>query len=406
MTEATRHIAHFDLDAFFVSVERLLNPALVGKPVIVGGNSERGVVSAASYEARKFGVRSAMPTRQAAKLCPPAIFVHGSIGAYSKYSQWVTEIIAAKSPLFEKASIDEFYIDFTGMDHFFGAYKSAQQLKKTIFAETGLPISFALATNKLVGKVATNEVKPNGEIEILPGLERAYFSPMVLEKLPGVGAKFLESLHAATLTHIGQVASMNQVQLTRMFGQHGHDLWFQCNAIDNRVVQPFHEAKSCSAENTFENDTLDREFLLREITRLSERLGHELRTEQKMCGCISIKLRYHNFETVSKQTMVTYTAADHQIIAYAQQLLLTLWKSEIPIRLLGVRCSHLVPATYQLSLFDKTEDQKSLYAAIDDIKNSYGKKIIQRAGSLQASQQTNLRPDSPLYISRNLKPED
>jgi DNA polymerase-4 len=399
----TRQIVHFDLDAFFVSVERILDPSLNGKPVIVGGSSERGVVSAASYEARKFGVHSAMPTRKAAQLCPEAIFVRGSIGEYSRYSHLVTEIIASKVPLFEKASIDEFYIDLTGMDRFFGAYQYTKELRQQITRETGLPISFALATSKLVSKVATNEVKPNGEIEVLPGFEKAYFSPMKLEKLPGVGEKFIETLHRRGLQTMGQVAEMDQAILEKMFGKHGADLWNQCNAVDNRSIEPYHEPKSCSSENTFEKDTDDENFLLREITRLSEKVGYEVRAEGKMSGCITIKLRYSNFETVSRQSVVDYTASDHHIIAAARQLFAGLWDSKRPVRLLGVRCSHLVDTSYQLSLFDNREDDKRLYAAIDDIKNTFGKKMLQRAGSLQADKRSDLRPDDPLWINKNTK---
>jgi DNA polymerase-4 len=403
MEEPVRHIVHFDLDAFFVSVERILDPSLIGKPVIVGGSSERGVVSAASYEARKFGVHSAMPSRKAAQLCPQASFVRGSIGEYSRYSRMVTEIIASKVPLFEKASIDEFYIDLTGMDRFFGAYQYTKELRQLIIKETGLPISFALATNKLVSKVATNEVKPNGEIEVLPGFEKAYFAPMKLEKLPGVGGKFVEQLNRHKLYTIGQVAEMEEQALEKMFGKHGSDLWYQCNAIDERPVVSYHEPKSCSSENTFEKDTTDENFLLREITRLSEKVGYEVRAEGKMSGCITIKLRYSNFETVSKQSVVDYTQSDHAIIASARQLFQSLWDSKRPVRLLGVRCSHLVDSSYQLSLFDNQEENRKLYAAIDDIKNTFGKKSLQRAGSLQAEKHTELRPEDPLWISKNAK---
>ena len=403
MSSPVRHIAHFDLDAFFVSVECLLDPSLKGKPVIVGGSSERGVVSAASYEARKFGIHSAMPTRKAAQLCPQAIFVRGSIGEYSRLSRMVTEIIASKVPLFEKASIDEFYIDLSGMDRFFGVYQYTKELKHQIVKETGLPISFALATNKLVGKVATNEVKPNGEIEVLPGFEKAYFSPMKLEKLPGVGEKFIETLHHHNLFTMGDVACMTEAELEKKFGKHGSDLWYQCNGLDDRAVVPYHEPKSCSSETTFEKDTADENFLLREITRLSEKVGYEVRAENKMSGCITIKLRYSNFDTVSKQSVVPYTASDHNIIAYAKQLFLSLWVNKKTVRLLGVRCSLLVESSYQLSLFDNTEEDKKLYAAIDDIKNTFGKKLLQRAGSLQAEKREDLRPRDPLWISKNIK---
>jgi DNA polymerase-4 len=403
MSGQRRHIAHFDLDAFFVSVERLLDPTLVGKPVIVGGSSKRGVVSAASYEARSFGVHSAMPTVQAARLCPQAIFVSGSIGQYSHYSRKVTEIIAAKVPLFEKASIDEFYIDLTGMDKFFGVYAFTKALKTQIANETGLPISFALASNKLVSKVATNEVKPNGEIEVPQGFEAQYLAPLRLERMPGVGEKFIETLHAHQLYTVGKVAACKQADLEKKFGKHGHDLWLDCNGIDNRAVQPYHEPKSCSSENTFEQNTADQDFLMHEITRLSEKVGYELRAEGKITGCITIKLRYANFETVSKQHIIPYTASDYNILTTAKQLFLQLWKNAEPIRLIGVRCSQLVDTSVQMNLFEDNIAEKKLYAAIDDIKNTFGKKTLQRAGSLQANAERRLRPNDPLWIGKNLK---
>jgi DNA polymerase-4 len=318
----------------------------------------------------------------------------------------VTDLIAAKVPLFEKASIDEFYIDLTGMDRFFGVYQYTRELKQQIMRETGLPISFALSTNKLVGKVATNEVKPNGEMEVPPGFEKAYFAPLKLEKMPGVGEKFIETLHSYQLYTMGQVGAIPIEQLEKWFGKHGHDLWYDCNAIDDRAVAPYHEAKSCSSENTFEKDTIDENFMLREIARLSEKVGYEVRAEEKMSGCITIKLRYSDFETVSKQSVIPYTAADHNIIAHAQQLFKSLWKKGQPVRLLGVRCSHLVDSSFQLSLFDNLEQDKKLYSAIDDIKNTFGKKMLTRAGSLQAEQRSDLRPDDPLWISKNVKPDD
>jgi DNA polymerase-4 len=289
------------------------------------------------------------------------------------------------------------------MDRFFGVYQYTKELKHQIVKETGLPISFALATNKLVGKVATNEVKPNGEIEVLPGFEKAYFSPMKLEKLPGVGEKFIETLHHHNLFTMGEVACMTEAELEKKFGKHGSDLWYQCNGLDDRAVVPYHEPKSCSSETTFEKDTADENFLLREITRLSEKVGYEVRSENKMSGCITIKLRYSNFDTISKQSVVPYTASDHNIIAYAKQLFLSLWDNKKTVRLLGVRCSHLVESSYQLSLFDNTEEDKKLYAAIDDIKNTFGKKLLQRAGSLQAEKREDLRPKDPLWISKNIK---
>ncbi|MDA3616723.1 DNA polymerase IV [Polluticaenibacter yanchengensis] len=383
MYQAQSCIAHLDLDAFFVSVEQILDPTLVGKPVIVGGNSQRGVVCAASYEARKFGVKSAMPTAQAHKLCPHAIFLSGSSGQYSRFSHQVTEIIQAESPEFEKASIDEFYIDLTGMDKYHNAFNFTHQLKSKIKKEIGLNISFAIAANKLVSKVATNEVKPNGEIEIPFGFEKSYLAPMPLEKLPGVGDSFIEQLHKRRLYKIGEVADLKIEQLENIWGKNGADLWLKCNGIGSTRIATFREQKSCSSEHTFHEDKSNETDILTEITKLSERVGYDLRSENKMTGCIAIKIKYYNFNVVSKQTIVSYTASDTNIIHTAKQLFNALWDKTTPIRLIGVRCSHFVESNFQLNIFDNIEQENNLYKAIDNIKNSFGKSAIKRAGSLK-----------------------
>lgn len=195
MTQAIRHIAHFDLDAFFVSVEILKNPALKGKPIIVGGDGQRGIVAACSYEARKFGIQSAMPALTAKRLCPDAIFLRGSYAYYSHYSRWVTQIMADSVPTYEKASVDEFYIDMTGMDRFFGVSQYTRELREKIIRETGLPISYGLSTSKLVSKMATNEAKPNGYLEVAPGKETDFLWPMTVDKIPGVGKQTQSQLH-------------------------------------------------------------------------------------------------------------------------------------------------------------------------------------------------------------------
>ena len=382
MYQAQSCIAHFDLDAFFVSVEQILDPSLVGKPVIVGGNSQRGVVCAASYEARKFGVKSAMPTAQAHKLCPHAIFLNGSSGQYSQFSHQVTKIIEAESPEFEKASIDEFYIDLTGMDKYYNAFNFTHHLKTKIKKEIGLNISFAIAANKLVSKIATNEVKPNGEIEVPYGFEKAYLSPMPLEKIPGVGDSFIEQLHKKRLYKIGEVADLKIEQLEDIWGKNGTDLWYKCNGIGSTRINTFREQKSCSSEHTFNEDKSNADEILTQITKLAERVGYDLRSDNKMSGCIAIKIKYKDFSVVSKQTIVSYTASDTNIIHTAKQLFGILWNHS-PIRLIGVRCSHFVESNFQLNIFDNIEQENNLYKAIDNIKNSFGKNAIKRAGSLK-----------------------
>lgn len=375
-----RLIAHFDLDSFFVSVEVLNNPSLKGKPVIVGGR-ERGVVAACSYEARKFGVHSAMPARKALQLCPEAIVVGGSRGEYSKYSRWVTQIIAAQAPLFEKASIDEFYLDLSGMDKFFNPLEWTIHLRQTIINETQLPISFGLASNKMIAKMATNEAKPNGYLFIPPGKEKEFLAPMPVGNIPGVGEHTQETLKAMGIRLIGDVAQYTEAALEEKLGKWGAELWQKSQGIHHGVVSPYHEAKSVSTENTFDQDQTDQRFLMSELVRMCERVAYELRKDNKVTGCIAVKIRYPDFETTSKQTTISYTSADDEIIPVAKELFHQLHRKGMPIRLLGVRLSELTNEAIQTNLFSDAEKKSGLYKAIDEVKNKFGKKLIKRASS-------------------------
>lgn len=382
MSAQQRYIAHFDLDSFFVSVEVLKDPSLKGKAVLVGGNSERGVVAACSYEARKFGVHSAMPMKQAMKLCPHAIVVGGSRGDYSKYSNIVTEIIAAKAPLFEKASIDEFYIDLTGMDKFFDPYKWAIELRQEIIDTTTLPISFALASNKMVAKIATDEAKPNGYIQVLPGMEREFLAPLKVNKIPGVGQHTYETLLSIGIKTIQDVSEFNIKELEKVLGKYGIELWNKSHGIHYGEVVSTHEAKSISAESTFEENKTDIEFLLSELVRMTEKIAFELRKEEKLAGCIAVKIRYGDFSTFSKQTTVNYTLRDDELIPVAKELFHKLYTKGYPIRLLGVRLSELTNHPVQTTLFDDAEKKNNLYKAIDDVKNKFGKQVLKKARTI------------------------
>ena len=263
-----RHIAHFDLDSFFVSVEQLKNPKLKNKPLIVGGTGDRGVVAACSYEARKFGIHSAMPIRMAMRLCPHALVIRGDYEAYGKFSTLVTEVIRDSVPLFEKSSIDEFYIDLTGMDKFFGCSLFTAELKKKIFRESGLPISYALASNKLISKVATNEAKPNGQIEIPFGGEKNFLSPLSVIKMPGIGKQTAMLLLKMGVETVKVLSEIPTELLENLLGKNGIDLSRKANGIDETPVVPYHEQKSISTENTFQQDTIDVNFLHSELVRL------------------------------------------------------------------------------------------------------------------------------------------
>ncbi len=373
-----RIIAHFDLDAFFVSVECLNNPSLKGKPLLVGGR-ERGVVAACSYEARKFGIHSAMPMKTALRLCPQAIVTNNSRSDYSKYSRIVTNIIAEKAPLFEKASIDEFYLDLTGMEKYFQPYQWTIDLRQEIIDKTQLPISFALASNKMVAKIATDQAKPNGYLHIPYGKEKEYLAPLTVNKIPGVGEHTYENLKALGIFTIRDLSEQSPEMLEKRLGKYGIELWNKSQGIHLGEVTPYHEAKSISTENTFEENLTDVNQIMTELVHMTERVAYELRQDNKTAGCITVKIRYPDFETTSKQTTIPYTFYDDELIPKAKELFHKLWRKGQPVRLLGVRLSELTDEAVQTNLFTDTEKKNGLYKAIDDVKNRFGKYAITKA---------------------------
>lgn len=375
-----RIIAHFDLDSFFVSVEVLNDPTLKGKPVIVGGK-ERGVVSACSYEARKFGIHSAMPSAKAAQLCPHAIFLRGNYSEYSKYSRWVTQIIADNVPLFEKASVDEFYIDLTGMDKYFDPLSYTIELRQKIINETGLPISFGLSCNKMMAKIATNQAKPNGYLHVPFGRETEFLAPLAVEEIPGVGKQTLKVLHGLGIRKIGDVIKCEPQTLEDYLGKWGVELWHKSRGIHDSSITPYHEAKSISAENTFHDNQTDTVFLQKELVRLTEKVCYRLRRDERVCGCVAIKIRYSNFETTSRQTTIDFTSADDEIIPVIKTLFKKLYRRGEPVRLLGVRLSELAGGIVQANLFIDADKKNHLYKAIDNVKNRFGKTLVKRASS-------------------------
>ncbi len=372
-------IAHFDLDSFFASVELIRDPSLKGKPVIVGGSAERGIVTTCTYEARKFGIHSAMPMKTAMRLCPHAIIVRGSYAEYGKYSRWVTQIIASKASLFEKASIDEFYIDLSGMDTFFNPLKWTIDLRSLITNETGLPISFGIAKNKMVAKMATNEAKPNGFLQVPNGKEKEFLGPLEVNKIPGVGDQTTEILVYNGFKYIRDIHNTTPEKMEKLFGKWGYELWNRAQGIHHSRMSAYHEAKSISTENTFEENITDVGRLMSEIVRMTEKIAFELRKDEKVCGCITVKIRYPDFETTSRQVSIPYTGADDEIIPVAKNLFHKLYKKGKPVRLLGVRLSDLSGDAVQTNLFQNIERKNVLYKAIDDVKNRFGKSSVGRA---------------------------
>ncbi|APY10479.1 DNA polymerase-4 [Sinomicrobium oceani] len=376
-------ILHLDLDTFFVSCERRLDSSLQKRPLLVGGTGDRGVVSACSYETRKFGIRSGMAMKLARQLCPEAVVIRGNAGTYTKFSQEVTEIIKEQVPIFEKASVDEFYADLTGMDKFFGCYKYATELRHKIIKETGLPISFGLSSNKITSKVATGEAKPNNQMKIDFGLEKAFLAPLSVHKIPSVGGKTFQCLKNMGVFKVQTIQEMPEEMMISAFGKNGQTIWRRANGIDRPPLIQYHERKSISTERTFW-DTTDMVKLRTTLTAMAENLAFALRNGNKLTSCISIKIRYADFNTYTKQAKIPYTSADHILIPKVLELFEQLYQRRILLRLVGVRMGDLVSGNYQINLFDDTEEMLNLYGAMDHIRKRFGENKIMRASCMGA----------------------
>ena len=374
-----RTVVHFDLDTFFVSVERLLNSNLEGKPIIIGGTSDRGVVSSCSYETRLFGVSSGMPMKLARNLCPDAMLIRGDHEQYSKYSNLVSEIIAEKSPVFEKASIDEHYIDITGMDKFFGSLTWTKELRSTIIENTGLPISFGLSVNKTISKIATGEAKPNGELQVPEENVKPFLYPLSIRKIPMLGNKTFRLLRSMGISTIKTLSLIPPEMLEKVLGKNGIVLWKRANGIDSTPIEPYSERKSISTERTFEKDCIDIKYINDLLVTMVEKIGFQLRKKQKLTACVTVKIRYSNFDTHTMQKRIAYTSFDHVLIDIVKELFKKLYQRRMLIRLVGVRFSNLVHGVQQLNLFEDTPEMIKLHMAMDLLKRKYGSKIVRRA---------------------------
>lgn len=377
-----RAIVHMDLDTFFVSCERLNNSKLSGIPVIIGGG-ERGVVASCSYEARYYGVRSAMPIKMALRLCPEAKVIKGDMEMYSKLSRTVTEIIEEKAPVVEKASIDEHYLDISGMDKFFGAYKWTDELSMSITKNTGLPISFALSVNKTVAKIGTGEAKPKGKKEIQQVGVRSFLNPLSIKKIPMLGDTTFQLLSRIGIRQIYTLAEMPVEVLQQMIGKNGREIWKKANGIDHTPVEPYSERKSISTEHTFGTDTIDIPKLRGLITGMVEKLAYQLRAEQWLTSTVVIKIRYANFDTETRQCRVSYTSADHTLSQTVMELFDKLYNRRMRIRLIGIRFTNLVRGSLQINIFEDTQEMVSLYQAMDKIRNRFGSDKVGRASGFR-----------------------
>lgn len=376
-----RSIVHMDLDTFFVSCVRLQNNALEGIPLIVGGG-DRGVVASCSYEARKFGVHSAMPIKLALRLCPEARVVKGDMELFSRYSNTVSQIIEEKAPVMEKASIDEFYLDITGMDKFHGAYKWTNELSSLIIRETGLPISFALSVNKTVSKIATGEGKPKGNLQIPQPMVQHFLNPLSIRKIPMVGDATFKLLSRIAIRNIQTLAEMPVNVLQEMIGKNGVELWKKANGIDHAPVEPYRERKSLSTEDTFHQDTTDLIFLRSVLCTMVEKLAYQLRSEGWLTANVTVKIRYSNFDTETRQMALAYTSSDHTLTKAVLESFEKLYRRRMSLRLVGVRFSKLIRGSYQINLFEDTQEMMSLYQAMDRIKNRFGSGAVMRGSGI------------------------
>lgn len=371
-------IAHMDLDTFFVSCVRRSNSQLNGIPLIIGGG-DRGVVASCSYEARYFGVRSAMPIRMALKLCPDAKVVKGDYEMFSKLSNEVTEIIQQRVPVMEKASIDEFYLDLSGMDKFFGCYQWTREIASEVTKETGLPISFALSVNKTVSKIGTGESKPHGSLEIKEPQIKPFLNPLSIRKIPMVGETTFQLLSRIGIRTIKTLSEMPVLTLQQMIGKNGTELWKKANGIDETPVIPYSERKSISKEHTFSDDTMDIFAMRSLISGMAEQLAYQLRKEKWLTSTVVVKIRYANFDTETKQQKVAYTAADHTLTKTAIGLFDKIYTRRMRLRLVGLRFTGLVHGNHQMNLFEDTEELMNLYQTMDRIKNRFGAEAVGRA---------------------------
>ncbi|KYG82628.1 DNA polymerase IV [Roseivirga echinicomitans] len=385
-------ILHLDMDTFFVSVERLLDSRLIGKPVLIGGVTDRGVVAACSYEARAYGVHSAMPMKRAKELCPDAIQIRGNSATYTNYSEDVTNIIKETVPLYEKSSIDEFYADLTGLDKFFNSYLMASELRQRITRETGLPISFGLSKNKTISKIATGEAKPNNQIKVDLGYEMPFIAPLSISKIPMVGEKTQQTLYSLGVKQIRTIQEMPMELMEKVLGKNGVSIWKKAQALDNSPVMPYNERKSISTERTFDRDTIDVIKLKGILLAMAENLAFQLRRGQKLTSCVTVKVRYSDFNTYTLQSRIPYTSADHVLIAKVLELFNKLYHKRLLVRLIGVRFSHLVEGSYQINLFEDIEEQLNLYHAMDKMRDKYGDRVVMRAAGMEARTISRFNP--------------
>jgi DNA polymerase-4 len=377
-----RHIVHFDLEDLPVNVEVMRDSRLEGWPVAIGGTGDRGIIMSCNAKAREFRVSNAMPIKLAKRACPQLVLIRGDYESYNQYSDMVREIIDEKVPRLEKASLERFYADLSGMDKHFGCMKYSGEVRELVISESGLPVSFGLASNKTVSRIATNDARPNGEAEVIYGYERTFLAPRPVTDLPMVSGETARLLWKMGVRNIRDLAAMPLPYMENMFGKEGLHISQQANGIDDSPVIEQMEEKSLTTEETFEQDTIDMELMHACVVRLTEELGFRLRKKGYLTGCITVKLRYANGDTPVRQSTIPHISTDDALLSITNNLFAKLYDRRLLVRLIGVRFTKLITGTYQINLFEDTKEKIRLYQAIDHIKSNLGAGLITRASTL------------------------
>lgn len=382
-----RSVAHIDLDTLFVSCERRMNAQLKDIPVIIGGTSDRAIVASCSLEAKKFGVRNGMTVRQARYLCPDAKFLLPDMDYYSQCSFEVAQILEEAAPVTERSTLSEFYLDTTGMDKFYGCFKWTSELTEKVIKETGLPVTFGLSVNKTISRIATFESQPYGKLHILPSEVKPFINPLSIRKIPNVGHEKYTELARSSIHIIQQLAEIDVSILRKMYGKDGIHIWEKANGYDEAPVEAYKESKSLSQSLTFDNDTIDVLKVKTLLTAFVEKLGHELRASGWLTSLVSVRIRYANVDTATKQKRIPHTALDKTLIFVIKELFDKLYDRRMRIRLVSISFAGLVRGSYQINLFENTQEDINLLNAMDKLRIKHGPKAVMTAQTLAWYQQ-------------------
>lgn len=378
-----RAIVHMDMHDYYIACERLANSSLVGMPLIIGGGTNRGTVAACSKEAARFGIRIAMPTSYALKLCPNATVIKGDYGSYANKSTELTEIIKEHAPVVEKSSIHSFYLDITGMDRFFGCYDWTKELSVKIAKNSGLDPSWALSVNKTVSKIGAVDSTPGRPQFLDQDKVRHFLNPLPIQRLPQIGDTTFQLLSRIGIRQIGKVSEMPQIVLQKMLGKRGELIWQHANGIDREPVKPYSEKKAVYMEHDFEMDCIDLQTIQAQLMAMVEQLAFKLRQDNFVTAKVIVKVKYNNLDTETKQSRIGYTSLDHILKKEVQLLFFKLYHRRMRLVKVGVRFSDIVSGSHQINLFEDTGEILSLYHAMDNIRKKYGMNAVGTSSAFQ-----------------------